>query len=473
MTYPLHKIECFLSKARKDHIVITLLDERRFKAWFESQGDVVKNIVETAGFKGQSGKTILVHNEKGALDAVLAGIGDDCRLYDSSAIVGFLQKSLSNEALKKYSFEFKGAKTIELERLYLGWALGAYGFGKYKKADKSAPALVWSQKVEKARINAIAESVYMLRDLVNTPTIDMGPADLEAAAKAVADKFKAKFKVTKGKALETGFPLVHAVGMAGGKNREPRLIEFSWGKAKDPALTIVGKGVCFDTGGLDLKPSQYMKLMKKDMGGAAHALGLARIIMAMKLPVNLRVIIPAVENAVAGDSFRPGDIFKSRSGKTVENKDTDAEGRLILADALYYASEAKPDLIVDFATLTGSARAALGPDIPAVFTNEKKLEAPLQKQSWDIDDPLWPMPLVDDYKSLLESDIADLHNHVGQPGDLIYSALFLQNFVAHDCRWIHVDCYAWENNGRPGRPKGGKDTGMRAMFSVLESLYRS
>lgn len=461
---------CFATKPRAQHVGITVLECDGFDAWHKKQSDAVKLRVKQAGFKAEAGQILPLYAKDGVLSDVIAVTHAPCALYDSAVIVDYLKKIVGADALENLSFSFNKPQKDDLEFLHLGWALGAYQFTRYKAA-KAVPALVWDDRCDKPRIKALVQAITMLRDLVNTPANDMGPADLEAAAKALAQKHKAKIDVIKGKAVEKGFPLVHAVGMGAAIGREPRLIDITWGKSKDPALTIVGKGVCFDTGGLDMKPSAYMKLMKKDMGGAAHALALAHIIMALKIPVQLRVIIPAVENSVSAAAFRPGDTFTSRSGKVVENTDTDAEGRLILADALTYASEGKPDLIVDFATLTGSARAALGMDIPAGFTNDAKLENTMRTASQKAEDLIWPMPLHQDYKSLLESNVGDLHNHVGVPGDLIYSALFLQQFVLNDCRWMHVDCYAWELSGRPGRPKGGKDTGLRGMLAVIEDLY--
>jgi len=313
--------------------------------------------------------------------------------------------------------------------------------------------------------------------LINIPANDMGPDEMEAAAKYIAEKGNATFKVIKGAKLEKEFPLVHTVGKA--SPRSPRLIEFTWqrsgGKADAPKLTIVGKGVVFDTGGLDIKPSQYMRLMKKDMGGGAHALALAKMVMDLKLPVNLRVLVPCVENAVGGASFRPGDIITSRKGLTVENTNTDAEGRLILADALTYASEENPDLIIDFATLTGSARAALGPDIPAMFSNSDKVAQSLQSFSMKEDDPLWQMPLWAAYNKTIEPSDADLHNSASVPGDLIYSALFLQRFLVETKKkapdWIHLDLFAWDSSGRPGRAQGGTDMGLRALYNYLEERY--
>ncbi len=461
----------FLNKPRANNIPVIALNEDSFKSWIKKQKEHVAQTAEDAGFEGQAQKTLLVRDFDGSLEMVLAGVAQPCSIFDLAATVGAIKAQTSEKLLKTASFALE-VKKADIDHACLGWALGNYAFDRYKSAKNTpCPALVWPKDVDKKRVQSLYESIAMVRDLINTPTIDMGPADLDAAAKDLADKFKAKIKVTKGKMLEKNFPLVHAVGMAAAADRQPRLIEINWGKAKDPKLSIVGKGVCFDTGGLDIKPSPHMKLMKKDMGGAAHALGLALLIMANKLPVNLQVVIPAVENAVSGESFRPGDIFTSRKGITVENTNTDAEGRLILADALTYASERKPDLIIDFATLTGSARAALGLDIPAAFCNDDKLRDRLIQITEKAEDMVWPMPLHQPYQARIKSNIAELHNSASVPGDLIYSALFLENFLKDSPRWIHLDCFAWEQFGAPGRPVGGKDTGLRGMFALLEELY--
>lgn len=464
----------FTAKPKSLNIPVICVSSDLYASWLEGQENIVQKRLSLSGFKGKAGSAQLIHDEAGKLDFVLAGVSSPVQLYDTSSIVSFVQAQLPEDTLKDCSFTIVGVDNADLEKAYLGWAMGAYHFGDYKAEPKALPCVVLPKDVDKKRVNAFAEAIFKLRDLVNMPANDLGPAELLAAAEALLSPHKATFKITEGKKLEKGFPLVHAVGMAAIKERAPRLIDIKWGKKSDPKLTLVGKGVCFDTGGLDLKPSPYMRFMKKDMGGAAHALALAHIIMSLKLPVQLQVIIPAVENAVAGASFRPGDVFKSRSGITVENVDTDAEGRLILADALAYAAEGQPDLVIDFATLTGSARAALGQDIPAAFTNDTDLECKLRSITAAAEDPVWPMPLHSDYESLLKSDVADTTNHVGMPGDLIYSAIFLRKFLGENApKWIHVDCFAWETAGRPGRAKGGKDTGLRGIFAVLEQLYKA
>ncbi|PKP87615.1 MAG: aminopeptidase, partial [Alphaproteobacteria bacterium HGW-Alphaproteobacteria-16] len=356
----------------------------------------------------------------------------------------------------------------------LGWLTGQYRFDRYRKDDKAAgPRILLT--TEPGKIDEtlrLATATCKVRDLVNTPAEDMGPADLEAEAAALAKAHDATLTVTRGDALERGYPMIHAVGMAAARGREPRLIELEWGNPAHPRLALVGKGVCFDTGGLDIKPSAGMRLMKKDMGGAAHALALAAVVMAQRLPVRLHLLIPAVENAVAGNAFRPGDVLQTRKGLTVENTNTDAEGRLILGDALVKAAEGKPDLILDFATLTGAARVALGPDLPALFANDDALSAALQDAASAQSDPLWRLPLWDAYDEMLKSDIADMVNAADGPfAGPITAALFLRRFVPKEIAWAHLDLFAWRPAAKPGRPKGGDAMGLRAVWAMLKGRY--
>jgi leucyl aminopeptidase len=312
----------------------------------------------------------------------------------------------------------------------------------------------------------------LVRELVNRPAMQLGPAELEKAVRDEAQRFGAQVRVTSGKELADGYPLIAAVGGAASEDRAPRLIELEWGKPDDPRIAIVGKGVCFDSGGLDLKPAAGMRLMKKDMGGAAHALALARLVIGAKLPVRLHLLIPAVENAVSEGAYRPGDIVKSRKGLFVEIDNTDAEGRLILADALDKAAEGKPELIVDFATLTGAARIALGPDLPAMFSNRDELAASLEGSSREVEDPVWRMPLWEPYDQMLKSDIADIANASGSPlAGCITAAMFLKRFVPDEIAWAHFDTFAWRDAAKPGRPKGGDALGLRTVFALLESRY--
>ena len=353
----------------------------------------------------------------------------------------------------------------------MAWCLEAYGFDRYKANGKKFPSLVCASHVDYEDIVRRANATYLVRDLINTPSNDFGPDELEGAAREVASHYKAKLSVVKGEALKRGFPMVHAVGKA--SSRPPRLIDFSWGSAPAPKVTLVGKGVCFDTGGLDIKPASGMALMKKDMGGAANVLGLAQMIMDAKLPVRLRVLIPAVENSIAGNAFRPGDILKSRKGLTVEIGNTDAEGRLVLGDALALADEETPDLLIDMATLTGSARVALGPDLPPFYTNDEKLAGDVTRHAEGQRDPLWRMPFWEPYYSLFESPVADMNNSADSSfAGSITAALFLKRFVEKAKSYLHLDIYGWTPTAKPGFPKGGEAQGIRALFSLISERYK-
>jgi leucyl aminopeptidase len=358
----------------------------------------------------------------------------------------------------------------------LGWLLAQHRFNHYRsKSDEAQPGPRILLTGEAARIDEgvrLAEATVLVRDLVNTPAADLGPAEIEEAVKAEVNRSGAKIKVTAGDDLRTGYPLIAAVGAGATEARAPRLIELEWGDTRHPRIAVIGKGVCFDSGGLDLKPASGMRIMKKDMGGAAHALALARLVTLERLPVRLHLLIPAVENAVSGAAYRPGDIVKSRKGLTVEIDNTDAEGRLILADALAKAVEDKPELIIDFATLTGAARVALGPDLPATFSNCDDLAAELEAAAREVEDPLWRMPLWDPYDDLLKSDIADCANSSNSSmAGCITAAMFLKRFVPDDIAWAHLDTWAWRDPAKPGRPKGGEALGLRAVFEVLRRRY--
>jgi len=358
----------------------------------------------------------------------------------------------------------------------LGWVLAQYRFDRYRK-DESAQGPRVLLTGEPGRIEEtlrLAAATFKVRDLVNTPASDMGPAALEAEVEALAKANGATLTVTRGDVLEQGYPMIHAVGMAAARGREPRLIELEWGKPDHPRLALVGKGVCFDTGGLDIKPSAGMRLMKKDMGGAAHAIALAGLVMAQRLPVRLHLLVAAVENSVAGNAFRPGDVLSTRKGLTVENTNTDAEGRLILGDALTKAVEGQPGLILDFATLTGAARVALGPDLPALFANDDALAGAMLDAGDGVKDPLWRLPLWDGYDEMLKSDIADMVNAPDGPfAGPITAALFLRRFVPKDIAWAHLDLFAWRPAAKPGRPKGGDAMGLRATWAMLKARYGS
>ena len=359
----------------------------------------------------------------------------------------------------------------------LGWLLGQHRFDAYRSKDKEDPergprVLLTGDAARIDETVRLAEATALVRELVNTPAGDLGPAGLEQSVRDLGTETGAQVRLTAGKELADGYPLIAAVGGAASAGREPRLIELEWGKPDNQRVAIVGKGVCFDSGGLDLKPASGMRLMKKDMGGAAHALALARLVIAEKLPIRLHLLIPAVENAVSANAYRPGDIIKSRKGIFVEIDNTDAEGRLILADALTKAGEDKPELIIDFATLTGAARIALGPDLPAFFANQDDLATAGAKAAGEVEDPLWRMPLWDPYDEMLKSDIADVANAANSPmAGCITAAMFLKRFVPDSAAWAHLDTYAWRDHAKPGRPKGGDALGLRAMFALLKGRY--
>ncbi|MBS0473968.1 MAG: leucyl aminopeptidase family protein [Proteobacteria bacterium] len=356
----------------------------------------------------------------------------------------------------------------------LGWVTGQYRFDRYRSdSEPDGPRVLLTKEV-KAIEPALAEAaaVALVRDLVNTPAEDMGPAQLEHEAQLIAKAHQAEFKVTSGDALERGFPMVHGVGRAAARSHAPRLIELHWGDPKHPRIALVGKGVCFDSGGLDIKPASGMLLMKKDMGGAAHALALAKLVMEHKLKVRLHLVIPAVENAISGNAFRPGDVLRSRAGLSVEIGNTDAEGRLILGDALARAGEEKPELVIDFATLTGAARVAVGPDLPALFTRRDETADEMLAAGKAADDPCWRLPLYDGYKEYLKSDVADLGNAGGNGfAGATVAAMFLDRFVPEGTDWAHFDTFAWRPAAKPGRPKGGDALGLRAAWGLLKARY--
>ncbi|MBH0238446.1 leucyl aminopeptidase family protein [Methylobrevis albus] len=417
-----------------------------------------------SGFKAEAGALLLVPGADGSLRAVLFGLGradDPARAPLLFGRLATLPKALYRLAT------FAGDLPLAL----LGFALGSYRFSRYLKTREDGPRLVMPAGVDAREIDALARAVYLVRDLVNTPANDLGPEEIAAAVRALADRHGADYdEIVGDDLLSRGFPLVHAVGAA--STRAPRLATFTWGDEADPKITLVGKGVAFDTGGLNIKPDNSMLLMKKDMGGAANVLGLAQLIMEAGLRVRLRVVVPAVENSIAGNAFRPGDVFTSRKGLTVEIGNTDAEGRLILADALAFADDEAPALIVDMATLTGAARVALGPDLPPVYTHDDKLAGDLAAAGLAVGDPVWRMPLWPPYDKLLASKIADV-NHISSGGfaGSITAALFLARFVGKATAWLHADVFAWVPADKPGQPVGGEAQVIRALYEVLKARY--
>ncbi|QDW41076.1 leucyl aminopeptidase family protein [Bradyrhizobium sp. KBS0727] len=416
-------------------------------------------------FTAKPGKCLILPAPDGQIAQVVFGLEDEGSnsrdLFRPGALPGLLPSGV---------YRFANAPH-DVRLATLAFALGSYRFGRYRKAEKPGVRLVPPDGVDVADIVRMAEAASLARDLINTPSNDMGPEQLAQAAEVLAKRFGASFACIVGdQLLAQNFPLIHAVGMA--STRAPRLIDMRWGDPAHPRVTLVGKGVCFDTGGLDLKPSSGMLIMKKDMGGAANVLALAQMVMDAKLKVRLRVLIPAVENAVAGNAFRPLDIFSSRKGPTVEIGNTDAEGRLVLADALALADEEKPDLLVDLGTLTGAARVALGPDLPPFYTNDETLAGDVAVHAKRENDPLWRLPLWPAYDSWLDSKVADINNAPsGGFAGSITCALFLQRFVTDAKSWLHVDIYGWTPSAKPARPEGGECQAARAIYKLLSQRY--
>lgn len=437
------------SKSIPVHIIADLKDlSAEQKVWAKANG-----------FNAQSGKILLCSNQKGALESVFLGKSD--QPLDTGSLASSLPAG---------NYHFAG--NLEDAHLSsLGWMLGAYNFAQYNKKQDQGAKLVLPEGIDAEGLIREVEATYLARDLINTPANDMGPDQLEKTIQTLGHKFKAQVSVIKGDALlKKNFPMIHAVGRA--SVDAPRLIDLKWGNAKHLKVTLVGKGVIFDSGGLNIKPGSSMALMKKDMGGAANTIALAHMIMDAKLPVRLRLLVPAVENAISGNAFRPGDILPSRKGLTVEIGNTDAEGRLILGDALALGDEEKPDLMIDMATLTGAARVALGPDLPPFYTDDDELASAISTTSMELFDPLWQMPLWDPYQKMLSSKIADV-NHISTGGfaGSITAALFLSRFVENAKSWAHFDIYGWTPTAKPWMPVGGEAQGIRTLFEVIKNKY--
>lgn len=436
-------------------------------AWVSDQPDTKANWVSSSGFEAKPGTTCLVPGSDGAIGEVLVGVADGVwTIWDWAGLP---------TSLPAHSYHVDTKLSGEQVNLAaLGWALGTYRFDRLKKSvEKKHAVLAWPERCDQQAVGSAARATFFVRDLINTPASHMGPADLAESAKATGEDHGASVRVLVGdELLDHGFPAVHAVGRAAADDRAPRLIDLTWGDLSHPKVTLVGKGVCFDSGGLDLKSAANMKLMKKDMGGGAHVLGVASMIMDAKLPVRLRVIVPAVENSVSGSAIRPLDVVPTRKGTTIEIGHTDAEGRVILADALTEASSDSPELLVDFATLTGAARIALGTDLPALYTNDDGTAAALVAHGEKESDPLWRMPLFKPYRKLIDGKVADLTNSADSPlGGSITAALFLQEFVEPGIPWVHIDVMGWNPRSRPGRPEGGEAMGMRAVYAFIREKF--
>ncbi len=421
--------------------------------------------VTASGFKAGAGELCLLPDTAGAVTGAIAGLGDDKSAKRQRFVLGAARGQLP-EGVWRLDSTLTGDALTEAA---LAWLLAGYHFNRYAGSDKKLAMLVAPTGVDAVRLEAIAAGEALTRDLINTPASDMGPADLEDAAIKLAETHGARTDVVRGDdLLERNFPMIHAVGRAA--TRAPRLIELNWGD-HGPALTLVGKGVCFDTGGLNIKPGASMGLMKKDMGGAATVLGLAHMIMALAMPIRLRVLIPAVENAIAGDAFRPGDILSSRKGLSVEINNTDAEGRLVLADALALADEAQPDMVISMATLTGAARVAVGPDLAPFYATIDADAAAVTGAAETVRDPVWRMPFWEPYEKMIEPGIADLDNAPsGGFAGSITAALFLRRFVTTCPRYLHFDIYGWNPTAAPARPKGGVGMGARALLQAMPDL---
>ena len=419
----------------------------------------------TLGFDGAPDSHALLPDDQGRLQAVWAGVHSASHPYGLAALPRALPPG-------RYRIDDDGLAPDPQAAAH-AWALGGYAYSRYKAPRRAAAELLLPPSAAARRGLLLADAVVATRDLVNTPAEDLGPAELADAVRALAKAHGARFRQISGDALiRAGFPAIHAVGRAAAAARAPRLIELSWGSPTAPKLTLVGKGVCFDTGGLDIKSADGMRQMKKDMGGAANAMGLAQLVMALKLPVRLTLLVAAVENAIAGNAYRPGDVITTRAGLAIEIGNTDAEGRVILCDALAYAVEGQPDLLIDLATLTGAARVALGGQLPALFCRRMELARALVDTGLALHDPLWHMPLWAGYHAGIESDIADIVNTGrGPQAGAINAALFLADFVPSAIDWLHIDLYAWNDSARPGRPAGGEAQTLRTLLAYLEQRY--
>jgi leucyl aminopeptidase len=432
----------------------------KWRSWLKDQSAARRGWLESLGIRGAAGDFAVLPGRDGKAAGAVLVLSSEPSLWDFGALANKLPAG---------TWKLGDPAPVSPTDAAVAIALGTWRFDKYKATKaKAAPKIVWPQGADKGRATAIVESICLARDLITTPSSDMGPAELAAAVQALGKTHKAQVGVIVGdELLKKNYPMVHAVGRA--STRPPRLIDLTWGKASDPKVTLVGKGVCFDTGGLDLKPASGMLNMKKDMGGAATMLAVAGMIMGTNLPVRLRLLIPAVENSVSGNAFRPLDVVPTRKGISVEIGNTDAEGRLILCDALHEGASEKPTMMVDCATLTGAARVALGTDLPALFCNDDTLADQLLAAGKQVAEPVWRMPLFKGYRRQLDSKVADINNvSAGGFGGAIIAALYLQEFVPDDVPWAHFDMMAWNNAAKPGRPEGGEAQAARAIFTAIE-----
>jgi leucyl aminopeptidase len=443
-------------------VALVPVRESEFEDWCEAAGPEQRKWIEASGFKAKPGETCILPGEDFGLGDCLFGMQSEGWLSQLAPLVGKLPDG-------DYRLQADWDRH-QRAQASLGWGLAMYRFNRYKKNPAPGTRLLLEDDIGQ-EVRAQCQAQNLVRDLVNTPTEHMGPRQLADAVAGQADEFGAEtLSITGKKLLSQNFPAIHAVGRA--SNRKPRLVRMSWGKKDSPTLALVGKGVCFDSGGLDIKTAAGMATMKKDMGGAAHVLALARLVMQHRLPVRLELLISAVENSISGNAYRPGDIIETRKGLSVEIGNTDAEGRVVLSDALAFACEQDPDLVIDFATLTGAARIAMGADVVPFFSNQQDIAQAIQAAGDEVEDPMWTMPLYQPYRKLIESPIADINNSgKSSYGGCITAALFLESFIKPGIPWVHVDTFAWNLENRPGRPQGGEALGLRAMFRYLQERY--
>jgi leucyl aminopeptidase len=446
----------------KSTLPITVVNRKTLAGWLQRQSAKVQRWVRSTQFAGNDGELCLIPGTDGALARVLVGISASAEPWGYSSLPTRLPRG-------RYALD-PAPEASQAQAAALGWALGTYRFTRYKKLEGTFASLVWPEAADRRRVTALIEGIGLCRDLINTPAEHMGPNELTEEGQKLARAHGAKARVLRGEKQLEGFPAVYAVGRAAAQ--PPQLLDLVWGKDSDPKVTLVGKGVVFDTGGLDLKPAAGMKLMKKDMGGAALVLGVAHVVMALKLPIRLRVIVPAVENSIGPNAMRPLDVLNTRKGLTVEVGNTDAEGRLILSDALTAADEEHPALLIDAATLTGAARIALGTGLPALFSNHDATAEAILAAGLAAGDPLWRLPLHQPYAKQLESSIADLNNVSNDSyAGAITAALFLERFVSPGTPWAHIDTMAWNLETRPGRPMGGEAFALRALVEMLTRRF--
>ncbi len=456
-------LSCFTIEKDEKTIKIDVVYEKEFENWIEQQTSSIKSWVRATGFLGRAGDYKIIPDVNGNIAKVIFMISQEPYYLSFGSLA----------ALPEGVYEVSGPSVDKLiNQIAIAWGFGNYSFSNYKKFPTKSAKLFIPENADIDHIQRSCVATFLVRDLINTPTSDMGPKNLAMAAKKVADLFKASFtEIVGDDLLSLNFPTIHAVGR--GSVNPPRLIDIQWGEQHAPRVTLVGKGVCFDTGGLNIKPPSNMRYQKKDMGGGAHVLALGQMIMSAQLPIRLRILIPAVENSISGSAYLPGDIIKTRKGLTVEISNTDAEGRLILCDALYEAVQDKPDLLIDIATLTGAARTAVGTDIAALFSNRDELADDLLRISESEQDPMWRLPLYKQYRKQLESPVADLCNAslaLYSPGAII-AALFLNEFVTDDIPWVHLDIMGWNMKSRAGQPEGGEAQCIRALFRYLQNRY--